>query len=84
MSLQYTYLNFMEGLGGFSMGPFTRLLGWTSDEVEVLLAGVRKEFGTRSYHGYQKRCVWRLVSRCSMLIGGSFVVYGQKPAAGGV
>ncbi|ETN44930.1 uncharacterized protein HMPREF1541_09805 [Cyphellophora europaea CBS 101466] len=51
---RYTYLNFMEGLGGFTMGPFTRILGWSQAEVEVLLAGVRKEFGTRAYHGYQK------------------------------
>lgn len=51
---QFTYFNFMKGLEGFTMGPFTRILSWTQEEVQVLLAGVRKEFGKRSYHGYQK------------------------------
>jgi len=51
---QFTYFNFMKGLEGFTMAPFTRILGWTQEEVQVLIADVRKEFGKRSYHGYQK------------------------------
>lgn len=51
---QFTYVNFMKGLEGFTMGPFTRILAWTQEEAQVLMAGVRKEFGKRSYHGYQK------------------------------
>ena len=51
---QYTYFNFMKGLEGFTMGPFTRILNWSQEEVQALIADVRKEFGKRSYHGYQK------------------------------
>jgi hypothetical protein len=54
---QFTHLNFMEGLSGFTMAPFTRVLGWSQEEVEVLLASVRKEFSARKNHGYQKSCV---------------------------
>ena len=52
--LQFTYFNFMTGLEGFTMGPFTRILNWTQEEAQILMANVRKEFGKRSYHGYQK------------------------------
>ncbi|KAK5080079.1 hypothetical protein LTR70_008957 [Exophiala xenobiotica] len=51
---RFTYFNFMKGLEGFTMAPFTRILGWTQEEVQVLIADVRKEFGKRSYHGSQK------------------------------
>lgn len=80
---QFTYLNFMEGLGGFTMAPFTRVLGWSQEEVEVLLAGVRKEFGTRKYHGYQKTCVSAHLGIPKSLTVNRFVVYGQKPVQGG-
>jgi hypothetical protein len=38
----------------FTIGPFTRALHWTSFEVEVLVAKVKKEWRNRSIHGYQK------------------------------
>ena len=44
----------MTGLEGFTIGPFTRILDWSPDEAQVLMAEVRKEFNKRSYHGYQK------------------------------
>jgi hypothetical protein len=36
------------------MAPFTRILGWREEEVQVLMALIRKEFTNRSFHGYQK------------------------------
>ncbi|KAF2092084.1 S-adenosyl-L-methionine-dependent methyltransferase [Saccharata proteae CBS 121410] len=51
---RFTCLNYLEGLEGFTMGPFTRLLGWKEEEVQVLIANIRREFTTRSMHGYQK------------------------------
>ncbi|KAI9809366.1 MAG: hypothetical protein M1827_006878 [Pycnora praestabilis] len=39
-----------DGLQGIAMALFTRVLGWTSQEVEVLLVGVRKELDDRSIH----------------------------------
>lgn len=44
----------MEGLEGFTLGPFTRLLGWQEDEVQILIAKIRAEFSNRRFHGYQK------------------------------
>lgn len=51
---RYSCLNFLEGLEGFSMKPFTRALGWSPEEVSILLAKVRKETVTRKIHGWQK------------------------------
>ncbi|PVH87726.1 S-adenosyl-L-methionine-dependent methyltransferase [Cadophora sp. DSE1049] len=54
---------FEEGLAAYSLAIFTRLLGWSLEEVQVFLAEVRSELGNRAYHWY-----WPF-----------FVVYGQKP-----
>jgi SAM-dependent methyltransferase len=35
--------NFLDGINGWSMAIITRGMGWTKDEVEVLLEGVRKD-----------------------------------------
>ncbi|KAF2723098.1 S-adenosyl-L-methionine-dependent methyltransferase [Polychaeton citri CBS 116435] len=51
---RYSCLNFLEGIEGFTIAPFTRLLGWTNEEVQVFLADVRKETVTRRIHGWQK------------------------------
>ncbi|KAK4957388.1 hypothetical protein LTR10_005350 [Elasticomyces elasticus] len=47
-------LNLLEGLEGFTMAPFTRVLGWRPEEVTVFLAKVRKEILRRRIHGYMK------------------------------
>lgn len=54
---RFSCLNFLEGLAGFSMAPFTRVLRWSPEEVEVLLAQVRKETTRRKVHGWQKGVV---------------------------
>jgi hypothetical protein len=41
-----------EGLQGISLGPLTRGLGWTKEEVEVLLIDVRKCLADSSQHMY--------------------------------
>lgn len=51
---QYCCLNFLEGLEGFTMAPFTRALGWTPDEVNILVARLRVETVKRSIHGWHK------------------------------
>ncbi|KAH8651602.1 S-adenosyl-L-methionine-dependent methyltransferase [Tricladium varicosporioides] len=50
-------------LESFSMALFTRILGWSKEEVEVFLIGVRKEMKDTKIHAY-----WPI-----------YVVYGQKP-----
>ncbi|KAK1994669.1 TAM domain methyltransferase [Colletotrichum falcatum] len=48
----WTQENFGAALEAICMAPFTRVLGWTLDEVNVFLAGVRKDLKNKSYHGY--------------------------------
>jgi len=55
-----------NGLGcaeALAMAPFTRVLGWSPEEVHTFLIDVRKDFRNKSIHAY-----WNL-----------HVVYGQKP-----
>ncbi|KAI5357521.1 Putative S-adenosyl-L-methionine-dependent methyltransferase [Septoria linicola] len=51
---KYCCLNFLEGMEGFTVAPFTRILGWKLEECQVLLAQLRKEWVTRRLHGYHK------------------------------
>lgn len=59
----YTLTNHLNGLHAFTIGLFTRVLGWSVPEVEVFLAKCRKEWKDSSIHAYQ-RVVF---------------VYGRKP-----
>ncbi|KAK1992847.1 S-adenosyl-L-methionine-dependent methyltransferase [Colletotrichum falcatum] len=56
-------IEMLEGLEGFSFKLLCGALGWTKEEVYVLLAGVRKELKSTKLHAYLK----------------FHVVYGQKP-----
>ena len=52
--------NINSALGALSLAIFTRPkseggLGWSTEQVEVLLAGVRKDMKNTSIHGY-----WRM------------------------
>ena len=57
--------NFLQGLQGGTIAPFTRALGWTAAEVEVFLVGVRKDIQSRNVHAYFPM----------------YFVYGRKPEA---
>ncbi|KAK2015060.1 methyltransferase domain-containing protein [Colletotrichum eremochloae] len=41
-----------DGLHGITVGPLTRGLGWTAEEVEVFLVDVRKDLLKTSIHSY--------------------------------
>lgn len=41
-----------DGLEGIVFGPFTRGLGWTSEEVQVFLVKIRKALIDSSAHCY--------------------------------
>ncbi|KAK1984506.1 methyltransferase domain-containing protein [Colletotrichum cereale] len=56
-------IQLLDGLEGFSLKLLCGALGWTKEEVLVLLAGVRKELKSGKVHSYLKYNV----------------VYGQKP-----
>ncbi|KAL0930849.1 methyltransferase domain-containing protein [Colletotrichum truncatum] len=53
----------LDGLEGFSLRAFTTIMGWTKEEVLVLLAEVRRELKSQAFHAY-----------CNI-----HVVYAQKP-----
>ncbi|KAK7438950.1 methyltransferase domain-containing protein [Colletotrichum acutatum] len=53
----------LEGIEPGAMALFTRVLGWTREEVVVFMAGVRDDFKNTAIHGF-----WNVYS-----------VYGMKP-----
>ncbi|RMJ28405.1 Methyltransferase [Aspergillus sp. HF37] len=59
---RYQQVNMLEGMEAYSLALFTRVLGWSVQEVHVFFAGVRQELMDRSLHVYTKY----------------YYVYGQK------
>lgn len=55
-------LNVLEGVEGFTMALFTRVLGWSKDEVDVFLEGVKKDLQNKQIHAYWN--VWVLTLEC--------------------
>jgi hypothetical protein len=48
-----------QGAEGFSLRLFINVLGWSYEEVQVLLAKVRRDFKDRSIHAYTEiHCVY--------------------------
>jgi hypothetical protein len=48
----WTLQNFLDGLQGFTLALFSRVQGWTIQEIEVFLVEVRADLQNRKYHGY--------------------------------
>lgn len=48
----YLYSSMYEGLSGLSLRVFTQMLGWSVEELEVLLALVRAEWKRKAMHIY--------------------------------
>ncbi|KAL2834009.1 S-adenosyl-L-methionine-dependent methyltransferase [Aspergillus pseudoustus] len=59
---RYQQANMLEALEAYSLALMTRFLGWTVPDVQLLLAGVRKDLLDRKLHIYSKM----------------YVVYGQR------
>ncbi|GIJ90910.1 hypothetical protein Asppvi_009875 [Aspergillus pseudoviridinutans] len=61
---RYHQVNMFEAVGPYSFALFTRYLGWSRPEIEVLVAGMRKELRDfQTYHLYTK----------------VHIIYGQRP-----
>ncbi|KAI5845708.1 S-adenosyl-L-methionine-dependent methyltransferase [Morchella snyderi] len=60
---KYALLSALTGLEGFTMALFTRILGWTNEEVLALCEKCREQLIDRKVHMYQNY----------------HVVYGRKP-----
>lgn len=48
----WSHENLAPSLEGFSMALFTRVFGWTKEEVETFLVDVRKEVNNPRIHAY--------------------------------
>lgn len=55
--------NLLDGINAMSMALFTRVLGWSTERIETLLAAVRNDLKGRRIHAYAE----------------VYVVYGRKP-----
>lgn len=44
--------NMLDGIGGISMGVLTRVHGWTKEQVDALIVGVKRDLADRSIHAY--------------------------------
>lgn len=59
----YMRQHLVEGGESIVLAVLTRFLGWTKQEVDMLLVGLRRDLGVGRYHGYS-------ILHCT---------YGQKP-----
>ncbi|KAE9367019.1 S-adenosyl-L-methionine-dependent methyltransferase [Stipitochalara longipes BDJ] len=48
----YYHVTVSQGVEGFSLRLYMNVLKWSYEELQVLLAKVRKDLNTRSIHGY--------------------------------
>lgn len=63
----YLQQNMLDATVAYGMAHFTRILGWSPEEYQVLAAGVRNEFKDPRVHNW-----------CNM-----YIVYGRKPISSG-
>lgn len=48
----WTHQNLENGLEALSTALFTRVLGWSKEELDLFLVGVREEMGDTKFHTY--------------------------------
>ena len=74
--------NWLDGVAGFSYHLLgSKGLGWSKDEIEVFLIGVRKSIRNRRIHAYNKHVgfqqpFWLLYS----VDDKQYIVYGRRPS----
>jgi hypothetical protein len=49
----YMVVQYAEGVEAFTILPFTTILGWSREEVQVFIAGVRAHIKDKSIHAIQ-------------------------------
>jgi hypothetical protein len=74
-----TNMDAFQGLESLAMAAFTRVLGWSTEEVIVHLARVRKEMSDKSIHAYWSMYV--LHDLYGLIVANSFrySTYGRRP-----
>lgn len=53
----WTEANMLDGIQGFTLAWFSRVLGWSKVEIEIFLIGVRKAISQTDVHAYYKAYV---------------------------
>ena len=61
---RYNQCSLLMAVESYSLALFTRVLGWSNNDTQVFLAGVRKDLKNPAVHTY-----------CNL-----HVVYGRKPS----
>jgi len=51
-------LGFQEGLEAITLGPMTRVMGWSAVEVRNFILSVQKDLNSKSIHGYCDLHIW--------------------------
>lgn len=76
----YFHVLACDELEGLSLALFTRLLGWKTDRVTALLAGVRSEFRHKDYQLHVNMYVYLEISLTQSLPNTErrHYVYGRK------
>lgn len=49
---RYMQVQMLDAVESYGLAPLTRVLGWDTTRVQVLIAGVRQDLRNRSYHMY--------------------------------
>ena len=56
---RYMQMQMLDAVESYGLAPLTRILGWDTTRVQVLIAGVRQDLRTRDYHMYSNWFVSR-------------------------
>lgn len=82
----WTHENALASLQSSSLAIYTRPkdqggLGWSVEELDVLLAAVRKDLRNPAIHGYWQMYAPnpQLFRRAELILNYSYVVYAKKP-----
>lgn len=51
---RYMQIQMLDAVESYGLAPLTRVLGWDTTRVQVLIAGVRQDLRNRNYHMYSK------------------------------
>lgn len=49
---RYQHVQYKDALQPYALGLLVDILGWTREEMEVFLMGLRRDLANRSFHGY--------------------------------
>lgn len=77
----FSVVGLLDGLSGLSQRVFTNGLGWSIEEMEVLLMQVRVDLRNRKIHSYWPLCVIHFdhFMGVILMLSRRYVVTGQKP-----